>query len=627
MDHSSEKSPLEGWKLALAALGIIYGDIGTSPLYALKACMAAAPVADRAEIILGTLSLIFWALMLTVSLKYVAFITRADNAGEGGIFALLALLPKGAVKGVRFSPAITVLTLAGASLLFGDGLITPAISVLSAAEGLKTIHPGFEGWVIPIACLILGALFYLQHMGTGRIGGVFGPIMFLWFATLALLGARQIADSTSVLLAINPLPGLRLLADYPRHAFALLGGVVLTITGAEALYADLGHFGRRAIVRGWYGVVLPSLVLNYFGQGAWALNHPQDLTNPFFALAPPGLFQLGLVVLSIVATVIASQALISGTFSLTRQAIQLGYLPRMQVLHTSSEHEGQIYLKVVNTFLAMGCIALVLGFGSSDRLAAAYGIAVTGAMAVTTFVFYRVSRSVWKWSVWRAAPLCAIFLGTDLFFFGSNLPKIRDGGWLPLAVGALLWTIMSTWRKGRLEVFKCLQRSNIDPSFILENLKTEGIQRVPGSAVFMAADPNGTPVALLHHLRINRCLHQTVVLLSLVVEPVPKVPFEKRLETHHCGPGMWRATARYGYMESPNAPAIVELLEKGGVDLDPKSTTYFFNREIAFADGRARMPRWQKSLYAFLYRNARPPSSYFDIPANQIIELGLAVSL
>jgi len=626
-DSASVKTPLK-ISLCIGALGVVFGDIGTSPLYTMRECLHYLPNVNRAEGVIGILSLMFWSLLFAVNFKYLAFVTKADNRGEGGIFALLALSHKSNGETVRRGLGLpTILILIGAALLYGDGIITPAISVLGAAEGLSTFNPGLQAYVVPISVTILALLFFFQRKGTQAIGGVFGPVILVWFGTLGVLGAIHLFDSPEVFRALNPIYGLRLLLDHPAQAAPVLGGIVLTITGAEALYADMGHFGRKAITRAWYWVVLPGLVLNYFGQGSYAIANPTDTTNPFFALAPDGPIRVGLVVLSILAAITASQALISGTFSLTRQAIQLGYFPRLKILHTSAEQEGQIYIPLINFLLAAGCIAVVIGFGSSARLAAAYGIAVTGTMAVTTFAFYRVTRGYWKWSLPKAVLLCGAFLVFDLVFFGANMHKFSDGGWLPIAMGVVVLAVMHTWKSGRNEIQDKVYGGAINELELSQVAKSKSIVRVPGSAVFMVATPKGTPLALLHHLKANKCLQQTVVLLTIGTVEVPSVDDEERMTLESMGEGIWRAVGCYGYMESPSVNKLIERIRAQGVPVNPQSTTYYFNREMIITGGNAKMFEWQKALYAFLSRNARPVKDYYQIMPTQIIEIGLPVQL
>jgi KUP system potassium uptake protein len=629
MSANSQLSLRAKLALALGALGVVFGDIGTSPLYTMKECRDHLPAGvGMIPGVLGILSLMFWALVLVVCVKYLVFVTKADNEGEGGIFALLALLHKGTAAPARRGMGFAViLILIGAALLYGDGIITPAISVLGAAEGLTAINAQFEPAVPAIASVILAVLFWFQHKGTQRIGNVFGPVMILWFGTLALLGIWHIAQYPGVLRAINPLYGLELLKHRPVEIAALLGAVVLTITGAEALYADMGHFGRRYISWAWYGAAFPGLVLNYFGQGAYLLSHPPTTGNPFFMLAPAGIGRACLTALSVAAAIIASQALISGAYSLTRQAIQLGYFPRLRILYTNAEHSGQIYVPFVNQALAIGSIATVLMFGTTANLAAAYGIAVTGTMAITTVGFYLVAKERWHWSVAKAVPICVAFLLLDLAFFGSNVHKLPDGGWFPLAIGAGMLAIMHAWKTGRAEIYRRVYGNQVTETELTNIARSKHLVRVRGVAIFMAGSPQGTPVALLHHLKSNRALQKTVLLLSIATEEVPIVPEVERLTLTEIGEGIWRLVGRYGYMESPNATTLLRRATAQGVPVDPATATYFFNREMIIPGGDAKMWNWQKHLYGFLSRNARPAKDYYQIPPSQIIEIGLPVQL
>jgi K+ transporter len=615
--------------LCLGALGVVYGDIGTSPLYTMRQCLHQLPLNERADSILGLLSLMFWTVTFAVNLKYLLFITRADNRGEGGLFALLALSHSpGAVKARRGIGIATLIMLCGAALLYGDGVITPAISVLSAAEGITTFQPGFAKWVTPVSVLILVFIFFLQSRGSKTIGQIFGPIMLVWFLALGTLGAWHIFDAPEVIHALNPALGISFLITQPWHTVGgLLGAIVLTITGAEALYADMGHFGRKAITRAWLFLVWPALLLNYFGQGAYVLANPADTTNPFFALAPDGVIRIALVALSIVAAVIASQALITGTFSLTRQAIQLGFFPRLRIRHTNAEHAGQIYVPFINVALAIGSIWVVLEFDSSTNLAAAYGIAVTGTMAVTTFAFFLVARRLWKWAWWKAGLLCGAFMTFDLLFLSANLHKFRDGGWVPIAIGLGVLAIMHTWKSGRNEIQEKVYGGAVTETELTQIARSKSITRVPGSAVFMVATPSGTPLALLHHLKANKCLQQTVVLLTISTWEIPHVDDSERLSVVELGEGIWRAIGRYGYMESPDVNNLITRVADRGVPIKPMATTYFFNREMIVTGGNARMFHWQKNLYAFLSRNATPVKDYYQIMPTQIIELGLPVQL
>ncbi len=615
--------------LCVGALGVVFGDIGTSPLYAMKECLAQLAPGERAEGVLGILSLMTWALLLVVCLKYIGFVMRADNRGEGGVFALLALShSKTDSTKPNSKIGFTVLViLIGAALLYGDSVITPAISVLSAAEGLKGFSPAFTPYITTLASIILAGLFWFQRKGSKTIGGIFGPVMVLWFLTLGLLGLWQIKDAPQVFAALNPLLGLKLLISHPGGAIIILGSVVLCVTGAEALYADMGHFGRRAIGQAWYFFAFPGLLLNYYGQGAYVIGHPDSTANPFFALAPPGWGQLALTLLSIAAAIIASQAVISGAYSLTRSAIQLGYFPRLTVTHTNADQVGQIYVPLINTALALASIAVVLNFGSSDRLASAYGIAVTGTMIVTTYAFYIVMRHSWKWPLWRALALCTIFMCIDAVFFVATLHKFMDGGWLPIAIAAAVIAIMHTWKSGKTEIFRKVYANEITEAELCNIAASKHVIRVRGTGVFMAGNPRGTPLVLLHHVKANKVLHEIVVLLSVTAKEVPQVAASDRLEVREIGEGVWRAIAHYGYMESPDVASLIERIRDAGVPLKPNEATYYFNREMIITGGEADMWEWQKHLYGFLSRNARQARDYYNLPPMQIIEVGLPIQL
>ena len=615
--------------LCVGALGVVFGDIGTSPLYAMKECLAQLAPGERAEGVLGILSLMTWALLLVVCLKYIGFVMRADNRGEGGVFALLALShSKTDSTKPNSKIGFTVLViLIGAALLYGDSVITPAISVLSAAEGLKGFSPAFTPYITTIASIILAGLFWFQRKGSKTIGGIFGPVMVVWFLTLGLLGLWQIKDAPQVFAALNPLLGFKLLISHPGGAIIILGSVVLCVTGAEALYADMGHFGRRAIGQAWYFFAFPGLLLNYYGQGAYVIGHPDSTANPFFALAPPGWGQLALTLLSIAAAIIASQAVISGAYSLTRSAIQLGYFPRLTVTHTNADQVGQIYVPLINTALALASIAVVLNFGSSDRLASAYGIAVTGTMIVTTYAFYIVMRHSWKWPLWRALALCTIFMCIDAVFFVATLHKFMDGGWLPIAIAAAVIAIMHTWKSGKTEIFRKVYANEITEAELCNIAASKHVIRVRGTGVFMAGNPRGTPLVLLHHVKANKVLHEIVVLLSVTAKEVPQVAASDRLEVREIGEGVWRAIAHYGYMESPDVASLIERIRDAGVPLKPNEATYYFNREMIITGGEADMWEWQKHLYGFLSRNARQARDYYNLPPMQIIEVGLPIQL
>ena len=615
--------------LCVGALGVVFGDIGTSPLYAMKECLAQLAPGERAEGVLGILSLMTWALLLVVCLKYIGFVMRADNRGEGGVFALLALShSKTDSTKPNSKIGFTVLViLIGAALLYGDSVITPAISVLSAAEGLKGFSPAFTPYITTLASIILAGLFWFQRKGSKTIGGIFGPVMVVWFLTLGLLGLWQIKDAPQVFAALNPLLGFKLLISHPGGAIIILGSVVLCVTGAEALYADMGHFGHRAIGQAWYFFAFPGLLLNYYGQGAYVIGHPDSTANPFFALAPPGWGQLALTLLSIAAAIIASQAVISGAYSLTRSAIQLGYFPRLTVTHTNADQVGQIYVPLINTALALASIAVVLNFGSSDRLASAYGIAVTGTMIVTTYAFYIVMRHSWKWPLWRALALCTIFMCIDAVFFVATLHKFMDGGWLPIAIAAAVIAIMHTWKSGKTEIFRKVYANEITEAQLCNIAASKHVIRVRGTGVFMAGNPRGTPLVLLHHVKANKVLHEIVVLLSVTAKEVPQVAASDRLEVREIGEGVWRAIAHYGYMESPDVASLIERIRDAGVPLKPNEATYYFNREMIITGGEADMWEWQKHFYGFLSRNARQARDYYNLPPMQIIEVGLPIQL
>jgi len=612
--------------LALGALGVVFGDIGTSPLYTMKECFFGLhPIAPTHANVLGVLSLVFWSLTMVVTFKYIGFIMKADNRGEGGIFALLALLPP--AKG-RGAGKVVVGALFGAALLYGDGIITPAISVLSAVEGLEMATTAATPVVVPLTVLILLALFLFQHRGTAGIGSVFGPVMATWFVVVAALGVGGIVRNPVVLQAVNPYHAVWFFAHNGFHGFLVLGAVVLCLTGAEALYADLGHFGRRPIRLAWFVLAFPALLINYAGQGAILLAQPgvSDF-NPFFALVPRSLLY-PVVALATLATVIASQALISGAFTLTRQAVQLGYLPRVHVVHTSGETEGQIYVPWVNRMLMVSCIALVLAFQRSSQLASAYGVAVTADMVITTLIFYLVMRRAWSWSLWKAVPLIAIFLAFDLSFFGANILKVVDGGWVPLVVAFGILTVMLTWRDGRAALREQVVSRTLPLELFLEDLRRREPRRVPGTAVFLASNPVGTPPALLHHFKHNQILHEQVVLLSIVVrEDVPATNKAERVHVEELGEGFFRVQARYGFMETPNVPDALRQAWRQGLTTDPATTSFILGRETLLTSGKGRMMKWRKSLFRFLSRNAEPATAYFGLPPGRVVELGMQVEL
>jgi KUP system potassium uptake protein len=570
--------------------------------------------------------MLFWAITIVVTVKYVMFVLRADNNGEGGVLALMALSLRSAVSGSPRAKLLMMLGVFGACMFYGDVVITPAISVLSAVEGLEIAAPSTTHVVIPLTLVIVVILFLIQRHGTSVVGRFFGPVMFLWFLSLALLGIYNIVKAPEVLVAINPYYAVHFMAEHSLQAFIVLGSVVLVLTGAEALYADMGHFGIKPIRSAWLFTVMPSLLINYFGQGANLIANPEAIKNPFYLMIPDPLV-LPMVLLATCATVIASQAVISGAFSLVRQAIQLGYFPRLTVRHTNPDQRGQIFLPLVNVVLALGAIATVFGFKSSSALAAAYGIAVTGTMIVTTLALYAVMVRAWRWPVWQAAAVCLGFLALDAVFFASNLHKFHDGGWLPVFIALGVLAIMTTWKLGKGEIFRRVYANEITEAELCAIASSPHLVRVRGTGVFMAGNPTGTPLVLLHHVKANKVLHETVVLLSILTEEVPFVPEGERLEVRAIGEGIWRAVARYGYMESPDVAALIGGIRDRGVPLRPNEATYYFNREMIITGGDSRMWEWQKHFYGFLSRNARQARDYYQLPPMQIIEVGLPIQL
>jgi KUP system potassium uptake protein len=626
-DHATPHAGSTG-KLALAALGIVFGDIGTSPLYTLKECLSEQHGVPRAaENTLGVLSLIFWALMLVVTVKYLTFIMRADNRGEGGILALLALLPEKlrTQKGGGIG-WVALLVIIGAALLYGDGMITPAISVLSAVEGLEIATPAFKPYIIPITCGVLLGLFSIQRHGTGGVGKMFGPVMLLWFATIGGLGAWHIVKYPGVLAALSPVHAVSFFVRHGGRGFAVLGSVVLAVTGGEALYADMGHFGSRPIRLSWLAFVMPALVLAYFGQGALVLAQPELATqNPFFAMVPTGGWTYALVGLSAAATVIASQALISGAFSLTHQAVQLGFFPRVTVRHTSSEAEGQIYVPEINWLLAIACIALVLAFKESSKLAAAYGIAVTGTMGITSIVYFLVTRQTWGWPVTKAAPLLVLFLAFDIPFFASNILKFMDGGYVPVLVALAFLVVMVNWKTGRRILAEAIAAKSPPLDGFMKDLT---VPRVPGAAVFMSSNPNGTPPVLFHHASRIGVLHETLLMLTVTVDHFPTVADAERITTESLGKGFYRIVARFGFMETPDVPVLVaRACAQLELAVDPHKVTYYLGRETFLATPKGKMGVLSESLFSYLSRNSVAATSYFAIPSEQVVELGSQIDL
>jgi KUP system potassium uptake protein len=615
-------------KLAFGALGVVYGDIGTSPLYAVKECVTSPHgVVAVPENILGVLSLVFWAITLVVSVKYLLFVMRASNEGEGGVLALLAL-----ALGPRTGPThprarvLIILGLFGAALLYGDGVITPAISVLSAVEGLTVATNAFSPIVVPLTCAILVTLFMVQKRGTGGIGYVFGPITLVWFVAIAILGIPWIVRHPHILAAVNPLYGVRFFARHGRHGFLVLGSVVLCITGGEALYADMGHFGTRAIRLAWYGCVFPALLLNYFGQGAMLLEHPEAAVNPFYAMVPTA-WLYPMVVLATLATVVASQALISGAFSLTRQAVQLGFLPRVTIIHTSGKTEGQIYVPEVNALLMVACVALVVGFRQSSELADAYGIAVTGTMAITSMLFYSVAHVRWGWSAAKAGALLALFLAFDLAFFVACSAKIAHGGWFPLLVATAIFTVMMTWKRGRKLLGERIAADALPLEAFLEDIDRCNPHRVAGTAVFLTSTRRGTPAVLLHHFKHNKVLHQQVVILSVVTDAVPEVPPADFIHAKFFDRGFWGVTAHYGFMQTPDVLQVLRACAAHGLYLNEADTSFYLGRETLLKGKSRDMAGWRKSLFRFLSRNARSATDFFSIPPNRVVEIGTQIEL
>ncbi len=615
--------------LTLGALGIVFGDIGTSPLYTLHECTSGEHGAvPTPENIRGVLSLIFWALTMVVSVKYLGFIMKADNQGEGGILALLALVPEKLRGDVRSKSIgwIPILVLIGAALLYGDGIITPAISVLSAVEGLEVATDKLAPMVLPLTCAILVGLFAIQNRGTGSVGRAFGPVMLLWFVTIGALGAVQIAKNPSILGALSPLHAVSFFGRHGLRGVGVLGGVVLAVTGGEALYADMGHFGHRPIRLAWWVVAMPALVLNYFGQGALMLRDPAALNNPFFSLVPTGHWTIALVVLSACATVIASQALISGAYSLTHQAVQLGYFPRVTILHTSREAEGQIYIPQINWFLMVACLALVLAFQKSVRLAAAYGIAVTGTMAITSIIYYVVARHTWGWSRLKAGPIVLLFLCFDLPFFGANLLKFFEGGYVPLCAGAVFFFFMLTWKRGRGLLADYVAKFTPAMSTFLDQV--DSLTRVPGVGIYLASNRDRVPPPLYHHATRMRVLPNTVVIFTVVTEHTPTSDPAHRLVATDLGKGVCRVIARCGFMETPNVPALAkQALRSLDIKCLSSDLTYYVGRETFLATKRGKMGAFREGIFAFLSNNAAPATAFFNIPPGQVVELGTQIDL
>ena len=619
-----QSQPPRTGALTLGAMGVVYGDIGTSPLYAFKECFNETHGLEpgRAEVF-GVLSLIFWSVTLVVTLKYVIFMMRADNRGEGGTLSLLALATR-ATENPRLSAVLAVLGIFAAALFYGDSMLTPAVSVLSAVEGLELVAPALHSVVVPVSIGILTALFVIQRRGTASVGAFFGPIMSVWFAVLAVLGVWRILEEPSILLALNPLYAVQLFQQHAMVAYIALGSVVLALTGAEALYADMGHFGKGPIRLAWTAFVSPALVLNYFGQGALVLGNPQHLENPLYRMVPEwGLVPM--IVLASMAAVIASQAVISGAFSVTRQAFQLKLLPRIMTIHTSASEEGQIYIPFINWVLFVAVIGLVLGFQSSSSLAAAYGVAVTGTMLIDSLLLAVVMFLTWQWNRWLMMSAAALFIVVDVAFFTSNALKIPHGGWFPLVIGLVIFTLLTTWRTGRRLLVAQLRREALPIDVFLQAMKDT--TRVPGTAVFLTSNAEGAPPALLHNMKHNKVVHETVVLLTVHTRDYAVVPPEQRLAVTPLGEGFYRAAMAFGYLEDQQVPEILRALAPAGLPLDPMQTSYFLSRETLLPARRPGMNLWRHALFAWMVRNAATPLKTFHLPPNRIVELGQQITI
>jgi len=613
---------------------VVFGDIGTSPLYALRECFGEYGLAPTPENVIGILSLIFWTLISVICVKYMAFVLRADNKGEGGILSLMALAVRSQHNKdiTRKRWAMTILGLFGAALLYGDGVITPAISVLSAMEGLTYVAPKFEPYIIPLTIFVMNALFLMQKYGTGRIGVIFGPIILIWFVALGVLGIHGISENPQIYEALAPHHAFEFFLRNQWHGFIVLGSVFLVVTGGEALYADMGHFGKRPIRLAWFIIALPALTLNYFGQGALLLQNPEAVSNPFYLLAPKWA-TLPMVILATAATVIASQALISGVFSITRQAIQLGFCPRISIIHTSSQEIGQIYVPAVNWSLFVGVIWLVLTFKTSSNLAAAYGIAVTATMVITTILAFEVARQKWNWSLLKASSIFGAFFIMDMAFFGANVRKITHGGWVPLVIGGVIYLLMTTWQKGRQVLFRRLKERSMPIEDFCQKILREPPLRAPGTAIYMSGDPWGVPVPLLHNLKHNKVLHQRVAILTIQTREVPFVSKKERISIQEVIPNMYRILAYYGFMEIPKMKHILEACRQKDINFNVNDTTFVLGRETIIADkgpnraGEPSMPHWRERLFAVMAKNAQRPTAFFRIPPNQVIEVGIQVEI
>lgn len=648
MQDSNDKPDLHKLRtltLVIAALGVVFGDIGTSPIYTLKECFSPQSphhVAATHANLLGVVSLVLWALIVLVCIKYLVFVLRADNKGEGGVLSLMALAAHGMSETSKRRAVILLLGLFGAALLFGDGIITPAISVLSAIEGLKDggllgkppaelaaslrWDAHMEWLIMGITIVILIVLFSVQFLGTARVGRFFGPITGLWFVTLAVLGVSHLLQGPEILAALNPWHGWHFLTSGGHKSFVILGSVFLAVTGGEALYADMGHFGAGPIRRGWFSLVLPALALNYLGQGAMLLHQPELAHAPFFQMAPAWA-TLPLVLLATAATVIASQALITGTYSLTLSAVQLGYLPRLSIRHTSEHAMGQIYIPLVNWLLMLACITLVLAFRSSTNLAAAYGVAVTMTMLITTVLFYFVARHLWRWSLLKTLPLCLLFAAIEIAFLSANLVKFFDGGWFPIVVGVVIFTVMTTWATGRRLVRASMDKSALSQETLCDSLRHHPPVKVPGTAIFMTSTSGRAPIALLHSLKHYQAIHDRVIFMTLITEDTPWVPPSLRVEVESLAKGFWRVTGHFGFMQKPDVPRLLRQCAGQGLEVDAEKATFFLGREIIVSSPKPGMARWRENLFALESKLAQQPATYFQIPVGRVIELGQQVEI
>ena len=625
MSDETHAAPAVTIVTLISALGVVYGDIGTSPLYAFRESFAVADLAVTEASVIGVLSLIFWALVLVVSIKYLSFVLRADNGGEGGILALTSLIMEKALAS-RGRLALIAVGLFGTALLYGDGMITPAISVLSAVEGLEVAVPSLEPWVLVIACVILAVLFMNQHRGTAVLGSLFGPIMLLWFSVLALLGVNQILREPLVLKAINPYEFISFVAREPTFAFLALGGVFLVVTGSEALYADMGHFGKRPIQLGWFGLVFPALVLNYFGQGALLIRDPSAIENPFYELSP-GWGVLPLVALATMATVIASQALISGAYSLTSQAIKLGYLPRLQIRHTSHDHVGQIYVPAVNWLLMVASIGLVIGFRTSGNLAAAYGVGVATDMVITTLLLSLVMRDRWKWNRWTVATITGSFLVVDLIFFGANITKVPAGGWFPLVIGLIGFTLMVTWNTGRRLTAEAIQQRQLPIEKFIDSISAKPPPRVPGTGIYMFREAGVTPPTMLINLRHHEVLHEVVLVVNVEFVGRPRVAPARRAKVRAHAQNFFQISLTYGFMDQPDVPKDLQNIVSAEFGFEPRHATYFLGKETVLATDVPGMKIWREKMFAFMHRNATSAAESFMLPHDAVVEVGVQVPI